>query len=101
MNVIINRLPIKPDTDWAEMGRRVEDFDKIAAAASAEFKGVSLFRNSAEEAVIFVLFGDRAELDRVSREVAAPWFAENIRPFLAGAVTRTVGEVMAGRLAQV
>ncbi|MBI2719055.1 MAG: hypothetical protein HY245_07000 [Rhizobiales bacterium] len=99
MHVIITRLPIGPDADWAEMGRRVEAFDRIATAASPGFKGVSLIRSSPEEAVLFVLFEGRDELDRVSREVAAPWFAENIRPFLTGAVTRTVGEVMAGRLA--
>jgi len=100
MHVVINRLPIKPDADWAELGHRIEAFDVIASAASPDYLGISLIRNSDEEATLFVQFANRAELDRVSRDVAAPWFAENIRPFLAGAVNRTVGEVVAGRLAK-
>ena len=98
MHVIITRLSIKPDADWGELAHKVEAFDKIAAAASSGFKGVSLIRNSPEEAVLFVQFDGRDELDRVSREVAGPWFAENVWSFLAGPVTRNVGEVLAGRL---
>ena len=100
MHVIITRLPLKPDADWDELARKVAAFDGIASAASASFKGVSLIRSGPEEAVLFVQFDGRDELDRVSREVAGPWFADNLRSFLAGAVNRTVGEVVAGRLAK-
>lgn len=98
MHVVINRLPIRPDADWTEFCRKIEAFDALATAASPDFRGISLIRNSGEEAVIFVQFATLGELERVSRDVAAPWFAENIRPFLAAAVNRTVGEVVAGRL---
>ena len=41
----------------------------------------------------------RATAEHVSANVAAPWFAENIRPYLAGPAQRSVGEVIAGELA--
>jgi hypothetical protein len=46
-----------------------------------------------------VLFTSRAALDEVSRDVAAPWFAEHMRPHLAGPANRPIGEIIAGALA--
>jgi hypothetical protein len=60
------------------------------------FRGCSLIRVSNEAGIIVVTFDTREALDTFSKDVAAPWFAENVRPLLAGAVSRSVGEVVAG-----
>jgi len=50
---------------------------------------------SETETVSLTFFASREALDEVSSKVAGPWFAENVRPHLAGPVERTVGEVVA------
>lgn len=46
------------------------------------------------EAILLVFFTTREALDRVSSDIAGPWFAENVRAYLAGPVRRSVGEVV-------
>jgi hypothetical protein len=96
MHAVINHLPIKPDADWATLNGKVEAFN--ASVAHPDFHGLSLIRASDNEAIVLVLFASRPALDQISRDIAAPWFAENIRPYLAGPVSRSVGEVVAGAL---
>ena len=48
------------------------------------------------EAILVIVYRDRESLDRISKTIAAPWFAENIRPYLSGPVSRSVGEIVAG-----
>jgi hypothetical protein len=96
MHAVINRLPIKPDADWDALAAKVDAFH--AGIAHPEFRGLCLIRADAGDAFIVVLFTSRAALDALSRDVAAPWFAEHIRPYLAGAVSRSVGEIIAGAL---
>ena len=55
-----------------------------------------LLRAGEEEAIVIVGYADLATLKDVSSNVAAPWFAENIRPYLSGPAARSVGEVLAG-----
>jgi len=47
------------------------------------------------EAFFIVLFASHEALVEGSRDVAAPWFAEHVRPYLAGPVQRSVDEVVA------
>ena len=96
MHAIVNRLPIKPDTDWNALTAKVDGFN--AAIKHPDFRGLSLIRAGDNEAIVLVLFATRPALDEVSRDIAAPWFAENMRPHLAGAVSRSVGEIVAGAL---
>lgn len=53
-------------------------------------------RVSDTQAIFLVLFDDRESLDDISRNFAAPWFAEHVRPLLAGPVNRQVGKMVAG-----
>lgn len=99
MHIIINRLPLSPHVDWSALAAKVDEFNAVAASSSEAFKGVSLLRTAQEEGVLLVIFTSRDELDRVSRDVAGPWFAANIRHLLSGPVARSVGEVVAGHLA--
>ncbi len=59
-----------------------------------EFIDLQLVRVSDTEAIFLVFFTTREALDELSSEVAAPWFAEHVRPYLAGPVQRSVGEVV-------
>lgn len=96
MHFVVNHLPIRADADWAEMARRFGDF---AAGLKVSRPGVTsalLLRAGEEEAIVIVGYADLATLKDVSSNVAAPWFAENIRPYLSGPAARSVGEVLAG-----
>jgi hypothetical protein len=72
MHVVINRLPIRPDADWTALSDKIDALDGIAATRSGAFRGISLARTDEGEAIVLVYFTDRAEFDRVSREVAGP-----------------------------
>ena len=96
MHAVINHRPIKPDTDWAALAGKVGAFN--AGIGHPDFRGLSLIRAGDNEAIVLVLFATRAALDEISRNVAGPWFAEHMRPHLAGPVSRSVGEVVAGAL---
>lgn len=96
MHVVINHLPIKPDADWSMLAAKIDAFD--AEISHSDYRGTSLVRAGANEAIVLVLFASGPALEQISREIAAPWFAENVRPFLAGPVARSTGEVVAGTL---
>lgn len=97
MHAVVNRLPIKPGSDWGTLARKVDSLN--ASVSHPDFRGISLIRAGENEAVILVLFASHVALDEVSRNVAAPWFAEHMRPYLAGPADRKVGEIIAGALA--
>jgi hypothetical protein len=96
MHTVVNHLPIKPDADWEEIARR---FAAFADGVKARFPGMLvgvLNKASPTEAMFVGVYSDPATMQEVSANVAAPWFAENIRPYLAGPANRTAGEVVAG-----
>ncbi len=96
MHAVINHLPIKPDADWATLNGKIAAFN--ASIEHPDYRGLSLIRAGENEAIILALFTTRPALEEISHEIAAPWFAENMRPYLAGPVSRSVGEVVAGAL---
>jgi hypothetical protein len=97
MHAVINHLPIKPDTDWTALAAKIDAFNAIVD--HSDFHGLSMIRAGDNEAILLVLFATRLALDDVSRNVAAPWFTENMKQHLAGAANRSVGEIIAGPLA--
>jgi len=97
MHAVVNHLPIKPDTDWAALATKIDAFN--ASVTHPDFRGISMIRAGDNDAILLVLFATRPALDDISRNVAAPWFADNMRPYLSSAVSRSVGEIMAGPLA--
>lgn len=96
MHVVVNHLPIKPDADWDDMARRFDRFGDRVRAAHPEVLGMQVVRASAAEAILLIGFANAASMADFSSTVAAPWFAEHIRPFLAGPADRKTGEVVAG-----
>jgi hypothetical protein len=96
MHAVVNHLPLKEGTDWAAFARQFDDFN--ATIDHPGFRGLSIIRASDSEAILLVLFQTREALDEVTYNLAMPWFAENVRPYLDGPVSRSVGEIVAGAL---
>lgn len=63
-----------------------------------DFGGCCLIRTDDRQGIILVLYETREALDEISKTIAAPWFAEHIRPFMAGPADRFVGEILGGAL---
>ena len=95
MHAIVNHLPIKEGANWRELVAKFVAFDAATRKSHPDLLSTSLIRTSDAEAILGV-YRDRVSLDTISKTVAAPWFAENIRPHLAGPVSRSVGENVAG-----
>jgi len=96
MHAVINHLPLQKTTDWLELARMFEAFETTVRAQHPTFRGCTLIRVGDDHGILVVTFDSREALDTISKNVAAPWFAEHVRPLLAGAVSRSVGEVVAG-----
>jgi hypothetical protein len=96
VHAVVNHLPIKEGTDWSELIAKFAAFDAATRQSHPDLLATSLIRAGNAEAILVVVYRDRESLDAISRTVAAPWFAENIRPYLAGPVSRSVGEIVAG-----
>jgi len=94
MHAIVTTLKLARAFD-DELLRRVEhEFFPRAHEANAGFLGAKVVRVSDLEVVLLAFYTSREVLDDVSSKIAGPWFAENIRAYLAGPVARAVGEVI-------
>ena len=96
MHAVINHLPLKNSVDWDGMADSVAKFELDLQQQYPAFHGCTLVRVADDAGILVVTFDTREALDDISRNVAVPWFAEHLRPLLAGAVSRSVGEVVAG-----
>ncbi len=96
MHAVVNHLPIRPDADWTDIASK---FDGFAASVKHDFpqmKTAVLLKVSDTEAIFVGVYADLETMQHVSTNVAAPWFAQNIRPYLAGPAARSAGEVIGG-----
>lgn len=96
MHAVVNHLPIRADANWSELAARFDAFEAATRHAHPDLISASLIRAGDTEAILVVVYRDRQSLDEISKAVAAPWFAENVRPYLSGRVSRSVGEIIAG-----
>ena len=96
MHVVVNHLPLQNTVDWAALVRTFGEFESMVRGKYSGFRGVTLIKAGEDTAILVVTFDSREALDDISKNVAAPWFAEHVRPLLAGAVSRSVGEAVAG-----
>jgi hypothetical protein len=96
MHAVVNHLPIRADADWAVIAARFEAFAKDVRAKFAAMNTAVLVKASDTEAIFVGVYDDPETAQHVSSNVAAPWFAENIRPFLSGQANRSLGPVIAG-----
>jgi predicted membrane-bound mannosyltransferase len=94
MYAIVNRLPLGKPLD-AEILRKMEDFLARTRRENPDFLDARLISVSDTVAIVVAFYTTREALDEISSRVAGPWFAEHVRPYLAGPVDRQVGEVVA------
>jgi hypothetical protein len=92
----INHLSLQKTTDWAELAQTLDSFEAMLREQYPAFRGCTLIRAGDDAGILVVTYDTRETLDNFSRNVAAPWFAEHVRPLLAGAASRSVGEVVSG-----
>ncbi|MFO0669997.1 MAG: hypothetical protein U0235_10285 [Polyangiaceae bacterium] len=93
MHAVVNKLTLAKPIDDALLAK-LEAFNKGLRSEPDIFDNM-LVRVSDTEAVVVALFHTREGMERFSREVAGPWFAEHVRPYLGGPVSRVTGEVVA------
>ncbi|MCC6737394.1 MAG: hypothetical protein IT534_14875 [Bauldia sp.] len=96
MHAVVNHLSMRSDADWNDIARR---FAVFAAGVKRDYpamKTAVLVRVAASEAVFMGVYDDAATMEHVSSKVAAPWFAEHVRPYLAAPAVRSSGEVIGG-----
>jgi len=98
MHIVVNRFTLAAGADWPKLEAAVDTFQVRVSAQRPEFRGVSLVREGGNEAIFLVLVDDLESLNEISRNIAAPWFAEHFKPYLAAPVDRHVGEIVAGAL---
>ena len=96
MHAVVNHLPIKDGAGWRELAAKFAAFELATRQGYPELASASLIRVSDSEAILYAVYRDRQSLDEISKSVAAPWFADNVRSYLAGPVSRSVGEIIAG-----
>lgn len=96
MHAVVNHLPLQKDVDWAGLARTFGEFETRMREEHASFRGGSLIKAEDDKAILVITFDTLEALNDISKNVAAPWFAEHIRPLLASAVSRAMGEVISG-----
>jgi hypothetical protein len=96
MHAVVNHLSMKPDADWTEIASKFARFAEETGRAFPQLKTAVLMRAGDNEAIFMGVYADRATAEYVSSNVAAPWFAANIRQYLAGPANRSAGEVVGG-----
>ena len=96
MHAVVNHLPIRAGADWGDIAAKFEAFSKDVRARFPAMNTAVLTKVSDTEAIFIGIYDDPQTMQEVSSNVAAPWFAENIRPYLAGQANRSSGLVIAG-----
>lgn len=61
---------------------------------NAGLLGLKIVQVTETDVVLLAFYASREALDEISSKIAGPWFAENVRSYLAGPVNRVVGEVI-------
>jgi len=95
MYAIVNTLTLAKPLDPAVLEKLENELFPRARESSPGFLDAHVVRVSDTEVVLLVFYATMEALDDVSKNVAGPWFAQNIRSYLAGPVDRKVGEVIA------
>jgi hypothetical protein len=95
MHAIVNKLTLGKPLDDEILRKMEREFFPRAREANPGFLDARVVRVSDTEVIRLAFYTTREALDEVSSKVAGPWFAEHVRPYLAGPVQRSVGEVIA------
>lgn len=94
MHAVVNKLSLCKPIDKSLLDKMTQDMGPLLGD-SPEFISVQIVSVSDDEAIIVALYKTLEGLNELSKNVAGPWFAEHVRPYLSGPVQRSVGEVVA------
>jgi heme-degrading monooxygenase HmoA len=94
MYAVVNHFPLKTPVDQALIDKLQQDLIPRGQALPG-FKEFHFIRVADDHAIVVVLFETLEALEEITRQVAAPWFAEHVGPYVAGPPERRVGEVVA------
>ena len=94
MYAVVNHFPLKTPVDEALIEKMENDLIPQARTTPG-FKAFHFIRVSDDHAVVVALFETREALDESTQQIAAPWFAQHVGPYVAGPPQRSVGEVVA------
>jgi hypothetical protein len=94
MHALVNKLTLGKPIDSALL-QKIEHGLGPLMSGKPGFVEMRLIEVSDTEAIIVAVYTTREALDELSRDVAAPWFAEHVRPYLGGPAQRSVGKVVA------
>ncbi len=89
----MNHFPLKKPIDDALL-EKMRDELLPKARAYPGVRAYHFIRASDEEAIVVVLFDDLEAEQKSTAELAAPWFAANVGPYVSGPPRRVVGEVV-------
>ncbi|MFI5308717.1 MAG: hypothetical protein ACHQ53_15275 [Polyangiales bacterium] len=92
MHAIVTKLTLAKPIDDALL-RSVKEEVYPQMRDNPGFIDLHIVRVSDAEAILLGFFRSRETLDEISSKIAGPWFAEHVRPYRAGPVQRSVGEV--------
>jgi len=93
MFAVVNKLTFGKPVDEALVTKLEQELGP-RMCQSPDFIDVKLVSVSDGEAIIIVLFRTQEALEDLSKNIAAPWFSENVMSYLSGPVQRSVGEVV-------
>jgi len=93
MHAVVNKLSLGKPIDQSLLDN-VEQGLGALLADHPDFVRVQIVSVSDTEAILVALYKTLEALNDISKHIAAPWFAEHVRPYLAGPVDRAVGEVV-------
>jgi len=93
MHAIVTKLALGKPLDDALI-HKIETELLPRAREYPGFLEIRIVRVSDAEAILLAFFSSREQLDELSSKLAGPWFADNVRSYLAGPVQRSVGEVI-------
>jgi len=92
MHAVVNKLTLGRPFD-NELLQKIDSAFYPLVRTVQGFIDMRVVGVSDAEAIILVFFDSQEALEKGS-ELAAPWFAENIRPYLGGPVQRSTGEII-------
>jgi len=93
MHAVVNKLSLGKPIDQLLLDKMVQDMGSLLGD-SPEFVSVQIVSVSEVEAIIVAMYKTLESLNDISKNIARPWFAENVRPYLSGPVERSIGEVV-------
>jgi len=93
MHAVVNKLSLGKPLDQSLLDKVQNDLGSLLID-HPDFVSVQIVSVSDAEAILVALYKTMEALNEISKNIAGPWFAEHVRPYLAGPVDRAVGEVV-------